>query len=230
MAWQTSLSNGNDSVQVPTSGPYVGDWIIDALAGNDTVIGWTGNDTFYGAGGNDYLFGHLGNDYLFGEADNDTLIGDDGNDYLDGGTGADWLEGGNGQDTLYGGGAPSGINNADYLFGGSGDDNYYHNFAAGGVTVIDDLSGNQFNNADVLRLINAPSSLSVQFGTDRSTLYIFQQGELDDGNFDNGIIIRGMLTNLGNNGVGTIENVYVNGSQYSTWLTDVHSTWTGAFG
>lgn len=56
MAFQTTLTNNNDSVQVPTSGQYVGDWRLYALDGNDTVIGYTGNDTFYGGYGDDLYY------------------------------------------------------------------------------------------------------------------------------------------------------------------------------
>ena len=225
MAFQTTLTNNNDSVQVPTSGQYVGDWRVYALDGNDTVIGYIGNDTFYGGYGDDRLSGLQGNDVLFGQEGIDWLWGDDGADYLDGGPGSDVAYGGNGNDTLIGGGASSGLSNADLLYGGSGNDLYYHDFATGGITVIDDQSGNELNNGDILYAVNTPSNLSLRFGADHSTLYIFQDGQWNGSGIDNGIIIKGALRNDGTEYVGTIENAYFNGSAFANWLPLVHSAW-----
>ncbi|WP_395458441.1 calcium-binding protein [Azospirillum melinis] len=228
MAFQTQLTENNDSVQVPTSGAYVGDWRVFALGGNDTVIGYTGNDTFYGGYGNDRLNGLQGNDVLYGQEDNDWLWGDDGNDYLDGGPGTDQLFGGNGADTLLGGGAAAGMFNADLLQGGAGNDVYYHDFATAGVTVIDDASGNELNNGDVLWAVNLPSNLQIGFGADHSTLYLYQDGQWNGSGIDNGIVIKNALRNDGTEYAGTIENAYFNGSQYSNWLPLVHSAWSAA--
>ena len=225
MPYSIPLSEYSDAFQVHTSGPYVGDWHLNGLGGNDTLIGWYGNDTFEGGSGDDYLVGGVGLDDLYGDSGNDTLYGEEDADYLDGGSGSDLLYGGAGNDTLYGGGALPGAPNADFLYGGSGNDQYYHNFSAGGITVINDLSGNEFNNADTLRLLNATGALSLRWGSDRSTLFIYQAGEFDDGTFDNGVVITGMLTNLGARSVGTIENMYVNGSHASNWLTTVENGW-----
>ena len=96
----------------------LGDDVIRALGGNDTVYGdlcgvkaklvgaqsgsggkdiidgGTGNDRLYGAGGADRLTGGSGNDRLFGGSGNDTLSGGKGKDKLSGGTGNDKLTGG----------------------------------------------------------------------------------------------------------------------------------------
>ncbi|WP_170295936.1 hypothetical protein [Azospirillum brasilense] len=45
----------------------------------------------------------------------------------------------------------------------------------------------------------------------------FQPGKWDDGTFDNGIVIRGMLMNQGHPGVGAIEYAVLNGGQLITW-------------
>jgi len=104
---------------------FTGDLIIDARAGNDTVLGGSGNDVIYGAAGNDLIrsgagndivFGHEGDDTLNGGAGDDTLDGGDGADGLSGWTGSDSLLGGAGNDTLYGG------DDADTLSGGTGND------------------------------------------------------------------------------------------------------------
>jgi Ca2+-binding RTX toxin-like protein len=64
------------------------------VGGNDTIDGGAGNDTLYGAGGADRLLGADGADKLFGGAGNDTLDGGKGKDSLDGGAGNDKLTGG----------------------------------------------------------------------------------------------------------------------------------------
>ncbi|WP_193173552.1 DUF4347 domain-containing protein, partial [Nisaea nitritireducens] len=102
---------------------------IDALAGNDVIIGNGGNDTITGGDGNDTLYGGLGedlvygnalNDILYGDGGNDTLYGGDGNDSLRAGTGSDVLFGGDGNDTL--GSSSDSDTSADTFYGGAGDD------------------------------------------------------------------------------------------------------------
>jgi Ca2+-binding RTX toxin-like protein len=93
---------GNDSI----TGDALPNF-IDALAGNDTVLGNGGNDTLIGGADNDILFGGTENDILSGGFGNDQLVGDNfgsaGNDSLNGGAGNDTLNGGLGIDTLVGG-------------------------------------------------------------------------------------------------------------------------------
>lgn len=230
MAFTTTLTNGTNFYQVPLTGPYAGDWYLDAMDGNDSLIGFNGNDTFLGGNGDDWMISGGGLDRIYGESGNDSIYGENDRDYLDGGSGTDYVNGGTHNDTLIGGGAAAGYLNADELIGHSGDDFYYHDFAAGGISIIDDLSGGELNNADLLYLANVSGPLSLNWGSDRSTLFIYQAGELDDGTFDNGVMITGMLSNLGVRTAGTIENFYINGSAQSTWLTVVENGWHGAFG
>jgi len=126
---------------------------------------------------------------------------------------------------LFGDGSPSSLGQADQLHGGSGNDIYYHDFSAGGVTIINDLSGGELGNGDTLRLINAIGTLSLRWGDDRSTLFIGSAGEFDDG-----VATTGMLSNLGAETAGTIENLFVNGTQSTSWLPAVHNGWQQAFG
>ena len=72
----------------------------DQLGGNDTLRGGGGNDTLYGAAGNDKLFGDDGDDRLFGGRGRDTLDGGRGNDRLTGGADSDRYKGGAGDDTI----------------------------------------------------------------------------------------------------------------------------------
>jgi Ca2+-binding RTX toxin-like protein len=87
------------------SAPSTANWLIDGLAGNDTLNGNSGNDTISGGAGNDTLRGNGGNDILNGGVGNDTLIGGAGDDTLDLRTDnttlvGDRAEGGDGDDTI----------------------------------------------------------------------------------------------------------------------------------
>lgn len=79
-------TDGNDQL---FGGPD--DDTIDALAGEDMVIGREGNDTLMGDAGDDLLDGGAGNDVLLGGDGDDTLMGGMGDDFFDGGAGDDRL-------------------------------------------------------------------------------------------------------------------------------------------
>jgi Ca2+-binding RTX toxin-like protein len=99
-----------------TGGAGIDEFIGDAFASNDTVVGGAGNDYLYGGGGNDLLQGGADNDVILGQAGNDTLEGgsgvnllwanDAGNDQIlvnvaDGGTQVvDFFEAGGTNDVL----------------------------------------------------------------------------------------------------------------------------------
>ena len=77
------------------------DYVLNAGAGNDTLVTAGGNDVLLGGDGNDKLDAGAGNDRLLGGAGADTLRGGDGADVLAGGQGNDVLEGGAGDDVYY---------------------------------------------------------------------------------------------------------------------------------
>ncbi|PSK81381.1 hemolysin type calcium-binding protein [Limimaricola soesokkakensis] len=116
---------------------------VDALGGDDTIIGRAGDDMLCGGagddriaagGGDDHAHGNEGNDSLKGGTGNDRLLGGAGHDTLIGGRGADvilgsWgtdlLRGKAGQDQLFGGRESDwlgGGRGRDVLFGNRGDD------------------------------------------------------------------------------------------------------------
>ncbi|MFN3724515.1 MAG: Calx-beta domain-containing protein, partial [Paracoccaceae bacterium] len=111
----------------------VGDQIIFALNGQDTVYGGAGrdlidgglgDDSLFGEGGDDIIHGNRGDDTIYGgneatESQNDQLFGDEGNDFIFGERGNDRLFGGAGNDFLAGG------EGTDTLTGGSGVDVFY---------------------------------------------------------------------------------------------------------
>ena len=128
-------TNANDSLDATgvseTICGLLGDDVINALAGNDTVFGDLcgvkaklvaaqagvgGNDTLRGGAGNDTIYGAGGADKVFGEDGVDKLFGGAGNDSLDGGAGKDTLDGGAGNDKLTGG------KDVNTITGGAGDD------------------------------------------------------------------------------------------------------------
>jgi Ca2+-binding RTX toxin-like protein len=111
--------NGNNTVNGTAAGETIcgllGNDVINALGGNDTVFGDAcgvkakagasaaatgGNDTIHGGGGNDTLYGAGGNDKLFGDAGKDKLFGGGGSDKLTGGPGVNKYDGGAGNDTV----------------------------------------------------------------------------------------------------------------------------------
>jgi Ca2+-binding RTX toxin-like protein len=76
-----SLTNGDDHFPDPGDDNSGAEW-INALDGNDKVLGGLQNDTLFGGSGNDELFGNGGDDFLNGDDGNDRLEGGDGNDQI----------------------------------------------------------------------------------------------------------------------------------------------------
>ncbi len=72
--------------------------VVDAGAGDDTII--TGDD-------DDSIMGGAGNDTIDAGFDDDTIDGGGGDDFIVGGEGSDEIDGGEGNDTIYGGLDPS---------------------------------------------------------------------------------------------------------------------------
>ncbi|WP_194093728.1 calcium-binding protein [Marivivens aquimaris] len=113
---------------------------LNALTGDDFVLGGGGDDKIRGQAGHDWLSGGEGLDVIAGGGGNDTLNGGAGRDFLKGNKGDDWLygddwlspdasgdklKGGSGADQLYGYGGNDqlyGNGGADELHGGDGKD------------------------------------------------------------------------------------------------------------
>ena len=104
----------NDNIDIPTLFPDLVNetWIIDAKAGDDTVVGGLNKDLIYGNEGKDEINANDGDDVVYGGIDDDTihggngldfLFGEDGNDEIHGDAGNDRIDGGIGADTMYGG-------------------------------------------------------------------------------------------------------------------------------
>ena len=70
--------NGTDNGE--TLIDNAGDTTINAMGGNDIVMGGEGNDTIDGGAGNDLLLGEEGDDTITGGAGDDVLIGGSGED------------------------------------------------------------------------------------------------------------------------------------------------------
>jgi len=77
-------STGNDLILVTAVGSN-----INALDGDDCIVGGDGEDRLSGSGGADVLLGGGGDDTLLGGQGDDSLYGGPGNDYCDGGAGTD---------------------------------------------------------------------------------------------------------------------------------------------
>ncbi|WP_118136708.1 calcium-binding protein [Oceanicella sp. SM1341] len=83
---------------------------LDALAGDDVVLGGGGDDDLFGGAGDDVLAGEDGNDRLVGDTGNDVMLGGRGNDRMvwNNGDGSDVMEGGEGYDTAEANGSSTG--------------------------------------------------------------------------------------------------------------------------
>ncbi|MGD1717688.1 S8 family serine peptidase [Dapis sp. BLCC M172] len=137
---------------------------LQALAGNDTVIGSLnpelingnqGDDNIFGGGGSDTLRGgrnndlieaNQGNDKIFGDLGNDKIFGDLGNDTIFGGKENDILLGGDGNDLI------SGDLGIDTLTGGTGNDTF---------VLRDSENNNNLDTADIINDFN-PSFDRIQ--------------------------------------------------------------------
>ncbi|HEX8743461.1 MAG TPA: MopE-related protein [Thermoleophilaceae bacterium] len=140
-------TDSNDTLDATGVGETIcgmlGDDVINALGGDDTVFGDLCGvkaklAATAAAGGDDTVSGGTGNDTIYGAAGNDRLAGDDGNDRLFGGAGSDRLSGGRGKDSLDGGAGNdklSGGPDANSYRGGAGDDTV--NARNGKVETID---------------------------------------------------------------------------------------------
>ncbi len=202
------LDDGGYGVMSPGMlGRYVGqptefsDYIImdvagelDAMGGNDNVIGSSGDDTIIGGDGNDVLRGMGGNDRIFlGSGQWGRAEGGDGDDLLNS-DGVAILIGGAGNDVLVGGNSPS---YGDELVGGIGDD------ALRGRGGGDTLIGGDGN--DMLFGGTGDDDLIGGAGNDRMI------GGTDDGSFRGGdgndIMVghRGEDTFIGGSGQDTIN-------------------------
>jgi Ca2+-binding RTX toxin-like protein len=99
------LGGSNDSLMVSSfDGNFLGSFIVDGEAGNDTInlTGLAVETSIAGGAGNDNITGSGGADLIFGDAGNDVINGGAGNDTAFGGAGADTLTGGDGTNQLHG--------------------------------------------------------------------------------------------------------------------------------
>lgn len=125
---------GTNGAEFVHGGGFVGQLVVFAGGGDDTLIGGRGPDVLFGEDGDDRIDGRDGDDILVGNNGNDVITGGNGDDFLIGGNGDDVLDGGNGDDRLRGnngfdrlrGGAGAdlleGGSNPDTIDGGEGDD------------------------------------------------------------------------------------------------------------
>ena len=104
-----------------------GEHTIEALGGNDIILGGPATDIIRAGEGNDFIrarrsndvvYGEGGNDVIYGGIGDDSLFGGEGDDLLDGGPGGDGMDGGEGNDTLRGG------QGENHYTGGSGEDTF----------------------------------------------------------------------------------------------------------
>lgn len=131
-----AIGNDLDNLIIVQSGGGAG--VVDAGAGNDTLVGgdpfidptipdFVPMDTLAGGSGHDLILGGAGDDFLDGggflvDGGNDTIRGDEGDDALFGGAANDLLFGGADDDFLSGDGGAAVDGGADTLMGDGGND------------------------------------------------------------------------------------------------------------
>ncbi|MCL2930575.1 MAG: S8 family serine peptidase [Trichodesmium sp. MAG_R01] len=133
--------DGNDTI-VGSLSPE----LINGNQGNDNIFGGSGSDTLRGGRGNDFIEADQGNDQVFGDLGKDTVYGEIGNDKIYGGKGEDILFGGNGNDTIYG------DLGKDTLIGEAGNDIF---------VLRDSSNNNNLDTADIIYDFN-PNFDSIQ--------------------------------------------------------------------
>ncbi|MFV0408805.1 MAG: calcium-binding protein [Paracoccus sp. (in: a-proteobacteria)] len=98
---------------------------INALAGDDVIIGHRERDNLLGGHGNDTIFGGADMDFIRGEDGRDSLMGQLGADRIYGGAGGDYIAGGPDNDRLFGQAGSDtiyGQDGRDVIWGGDGGD------------------------------------------------------------------------------------------------------------
>ena len=128
--------DGNDTI-IGSLSPE----LINGNQGNDNIFAGGSSDTLRGGKGNDFIQANQGNDQVFGDLGNDTIYGETGNDTIYGGKGDDVLLGGNGDDIIYG------DLGRDTLIGEVGNDtfvlrNSQNNNSLDTADIIDDFNPN----------------------------------------------------------------------------------------
>lgn len=120
-----NLLNGTDRADIITG--YLGNDLIKAKGGDDTVYGDSKYGSYDNISDNDRIYLGSGDDYGYGGKGRDTIWGDAGNDTIYGGYGDDQLHGGKGNDIIY-----SSVSNQmedtnalDKVWGDAGDDQIY---------------------------------------------------------------------------------------------------------
>jgi Ca2+-binding RTX toxin-like protein len=93
--------------------------LIEARAGDHTIVGTEGRDLIVGTAGDDEIWGKGGADVICAGEGEDTVHGGDGDDYIDGGGDNDKLFGDAGNDLIHGRGG------SDVIHGGGGDDQLF---------------------------------------------------------------------------------------------------------
>ncbi|NEP83175.1 MAG: S8 family serine peptidase [Okeania sp. SIO3B3] len=164
--------DGNDTV-IGSSNPDR----INGNKGNDNLFGGDGSDTLRGGRDNDLIYANQGNDLIFGEIGSDTIYGEIGNDTIYGGKENDILLGENGNDLI------AGDLGKDTLIGGDGNDTFVlrepQNNNIDTADIIDDFDSNfdrikipeNFTENDILLTVDSLSGDTlIQIETNGLTL------------------------------------------------------------
>lgn len=190
---EVRLGSGNDKL---TASEVEDDLVIDAGAGDDTVLSGAGDDLIRGGAGNDALDGGDGDDAIRGGDGDDRLVGGLGDDFLFGDAGNDRLIGGAGNDVLDGG---DGIDTADY------------SAETEGVTI--DLAAGKANGASIGR--DTLSNIEIVVGGSGNDVLIGdgKANVLSGGAGDDRLVVSDGDTAVGGDGDDLIEGIAGNFNQ-----------------
>lgn len=173
---------------------------LNALGGNDTIIGSNITDFINGGSGDDNIKGNGGNDFIQGEHGRDTLDGGSGNDTILGGDGNDHLIGGSG---------------VDRLIGNDGNDVYEVNFVNQGINIINDdgtptgMTGVAGYTGGTDTLLIRSEITDVVFNRFGDDLVFFSKQDAADNTLSNYTKIENFYDN---NSANDVENLVIIGS------------------
>jgi uncharacterized protein len=175
-------TTGNDIIFVSEL-TGLNQYIVNALAGSDRVIGTNTSEL---------IDGGTGNDYIDSKGGIDILLGGDGNDTIFGGLGSDIISGGNGSDRLTGWGG--GTNEIDLLNGDQGANTY----------VLGDATSVFYANSgksDYANIVNFQASDRIQI---KGVANNYSLGSASAVSLDKSAV--GIFTNNGTELIAVVEN------------------------
>ena len=215
------IVDSNDAILAGHSG---NDDLIEAGAGNDSILSGAGNDTIYAGSGDDNVSTGSGDQTVYGEAGNDTIATLGGDDIIDGGVGNDLIYAGGGVDTVTGGAGNDIINGgagADTLAGGDDADrfvleaNFGDDTITGGEGGLDNDTIWSTQGIDTTTVLTGDEAGTITDGTSTATFSEIEVLNLGNGNDSvDASAANAAITVYGNDGADAITGSSANDELY----------------